>query len=385
MDPFDSSGASVGGDDDDDDDSNVSNVKGSPWVESSGASAQDVWGGINASYSHSSDDRNSIWSANIGFATEYDYTSIGFGGSFTKLFNEKNTEFGIKSQVYLDTWSPKYPTEIDSYLDANQDLNNGFFSSVDILDQSGNIIDKNGSDVWSPLNTTLIENKARNSYSVSLSFSQILSKNAQFSVFLDLVQQSGWLGNPMQRVYFADKDNYFIGNASSIPIYTSKENIDVFQLADDIERLPDSRFKIPIGARFNYYLNESVTVRTYYRFYTDDWGLTSHTASLEIPIKFGLGKFTFYPNYRFYKQTEADYFAPFDEHLSTSEFYTSDYDLSKFNSHQYGLGFKYTDVFTKFKIFNFGLKTFDLRYSYYDRSDGLKSSIISAGFKFILD
>jgi hypothetical protein len=189
----------------------------------------------------------------------------------------------------------------------------------------------------------------------------------------------------MQRVYFADKDNYFIGNASSIPIYTSKENIDVFQLADDIERLPDSRFKIPIGARFNYYLNESVTVRTYYRFYTDDWGLTSHTASLEIPIKFGLGKFTFYPNYRFYKQTEADYFAPFDEHLSTSEFYTSDYDLSKFNSHQYGLGFKYTDVFTKFKIFNFGLKTFDLRYSYYDRSDGLKSSIISAGFKFILD
>jgi hypothetical protein len=144
LDPFDSSGASVGGDDDDDDDdddSNVSNVTGSPWVESSGASAQDVWGGINASYSHSSDDRNSIWSANIGFATEYDYTSIGFGGSFTKLFNEKNTEFGIKSQVYLDTWSPKYPTEIDSYLDASQDLNNGLFSSVDILDQSGNIID----------------------------------------------------------------------------------------------------------------------------------------------------------------------------------------------------------------------------------------------------
>ena len=385
LDPFDASGASGGEYDDDDGGGTASSVTGSPWVASSGASSGDVWGSINLNYSHSSDDRNSIWSANAGFAAEYDYTSVGFGGGYTKLFNKQNTELSIKGQVYLDTWSPKYPTEIDSYNEADQNLNNGFFANINILDQAGQIIDKNGPQAWSPFNTTLIQDKARNTYSLSLSWSQIINRNAQFSLFFDLVQQQGWLANPMQRVYFADRDNYYVGNAASIPNYTTPQNTDVFHLADDIERLPDTRFKIPIGARFNYFINESIALRTYYRYYFDDWGVNSHTASIELPIKLGESKFTLNPTYRFYNQTAADYFAPYETHVSTSAFYTSDYDLSKFNSHQYGLGLRYTDVFTKFKILGFGLKSFDSKYSLYNRSDGLKAGIISTGFKFILD
>ncbi|RZN83015.1 MAG: DUF3570 domain-containing protein [Winogradskyella sp.] len=385
LDPFDASGASGAGEYGEDDRINASTVTGSPWVASSGASAMDVWGSISANYSHSSDDRNSIWSANANFSIEYDYLSTGFGGGYTKLFNNKNTELSVKAQVYLDTWSPKYPTEVDSYIEAGENLNNGFFNGIDILDQSGQIIDKNSSTVWSPINNTLIEDKARNSYSLSLSWSQILNKNTQFSLFLDVVQQTGWLANPMQRVYFADRANYYIGNGLSIPNYTTSSNTDVFQLADDIERLPDTRFKIPIGGRFNYYFNEALSVRTYFRYYMDDWGLNSTTASIELPIKLGLGKFTLYPNYRFYNQSQADYFAPYESHLSSSTYYTSDYDLSKFNSHQYGLGFKYTDILSKFKVFAFGLKSFDIRYSLYNRSDGLSANILSTSFKFVLD
>ena len=135
--------------------------------------------------------------------------------------------------------------------------------------------------------------ESRNTYSLSLSWSQIISKNAQFSIFMDVVKQQGWLANPLQRVYFADVENYFIGNAQSIPIYTSHENRDVFQLADDIERLPSNRLKIPVGMRFNYYLNENIVFRTYYRYYNDDWGIQSHTFDLEIPIKISQ-KFTLY-------------------------------------------------------------------------------------------
>ncbi len=384
LDPFDSSGASQGGDDDDDDDDRIlaGNIEGSPWVESSGASRQDIWSSVNINYSHSSDDRNKIWTANVGFAAEYDYTSIGFGGGFTKLFNEKNTEFGIKGQLYLDTWSPKYPTELDSYLEAGSNLNNGFFNGLDILNQNGDIIDKNGVEVWSPINSTLIDNKSRNSYSVSLSFSQILTKNSQFSLFFDVVQQNGWLSNPMQRIYFSDRPNYYVGNSASISNYTSKENIDVFQLADDIERLPGSRIKIPIGMRYNHYINEKLTLRAYYRYYFDDWGINSHTANIELPIKIS-DKFTLYPTYRYYQQTAADYFAPFESNLSTQDFYTSDYDLSKFDSNQYGLGIKYSDILAKTEVFNFGLKSIDLRYNSYSRSDGLNSGIISFGIKFV--
>ena len=73
---------------------NNGTLTGSPWVESSGASRQDTWGSATVSYTHNSDDRNSIWNANVSFATEYDYTSIGFGGGYSRLFNEKNRRNG---------------------------------------------------------------------------------------------------------------------------------------------------------------------------------------------------------------------------------------------------------------------------------------------------
>ncbi len=389
LNPWDTTGASSnGGDDDDEGDDDFTNknaagdVIGSPWVASTGASASDVWIGGTFGYSHNSDNRNFIWSGHISFSTEYDYTSTGIGGSITKLFNEKNTEMHIGAQAYIDFWNPKYPTELDSYLEAGGNLNNGFFRGITIWDENGAPIHPVG-EMWNPENFSLISNKGRNTFSTTLGFSQILSKKAQFSLSLDIVYQQGWLANPMQRVYFADKKNYFIGNPESIPIYTSPENKDVFQLADDIERLPNTRFKTPIGLRFNYYVNERLALRTYYRYYFDDWGITSHTASLEIPIKLG-SRFTIYPSYRYYTQTAADYFAPFEEHLSTDEFYTSDYDLSEFEANQYGFGVSYTDIFAKGHIGKFGIKNVDLRYHQYDRSTGLTSWIISGGIKFVM-
>jgi len=358
----------------------ASDNNGSPWVASSGASQSDVWGTFNADYSHSSDDRNLIWNANASVSTEYDYFSVGFGGGILKQFNEKNTTLGLSTKVYLDTWSPIYPIELRSFNDVNGNLNQGFFEDVTILDQNGN-----SSSNWSPIDGfNSIKDKSRNSYSASISFSQILSKNAQISLFFDVVKQQGWLGNPLQRVYFGDVDNYYIGNANSIDNYTSSSNKDVFQLADDIERLPSSRLKTPIGMRFNYYINERFVLRTYYRYYFDDWGVSSHTASVEIPIKI-TDKFTLYPSYRYYTQTAADYFSPYEENLSTDEFYTSDYDLSEYSANQFGFGVSYTDIFTKMHIWKFGLKSIDVKFYQYDRDSSFSSSIISAGFKFTMD
>ena len=350
-----------------------------PWSTSSGASASDVWANINADYSHSSDDRNTIWNADLSLASEYDYFSLGFGGGLTKLFNEKNTTIGVSAKVYLDTWNPVYPIELRSFEDNNGNLTQGLFSNLNIIDQNGNT-----SLAYNPVNYKSIQDKGRNTYSLSLSFSQILSKNAQFSVFLDLVNQQGWLANPLQRVYFSDVDNYYVGNAASIPNYTSSGNTDVFQLADDIERLPDSRIKIPVGFRFNYYLNEVFTVRTYYRYYFDDWGIKSNTASIEVPIKISQ-KFTLYPSFRYYDQTEADYFAPYEQNLSTEQFYTSDYDLSKFSANQYGFGLSYTDIFSSAHIWELGLKSIDFKYNNYQRNTGLSANYFGLGFKFVMD
>ena len=65
---------------------------GNAFQASSGASQSDTWANLTGSYTHNSDDRNQIWSAKASVSSEYDYFSLGFGGSYTRLFNEKNTE-----------------------------------------------------------------------------------------------------------------------------------------------------------------------------------------------------------------------------------------------------------------------------------------------------
>lgn len=329
--------------------SNVNPLDGglnvTPFDASSGESRKDLLAYINPSYQHSSEDRNSIWSANIYFSSEYDYFSFGFGGSYTRLFNEKNTELTFSSRVFLDKWNAIYPIE----------LRDGFFDDR-----------ITGTGTYNP-NFTEFGKENRNSYTLSLSFSQILSRKLQGALFVDLVTQTGLLSTPFQRVYFADANDFFI---------------DDFQLADNVEQLPDSRLKVPVGGRLNYYVNDLLVLRSYYRYYWDDWGITSHTASLETPFKL-TDRFTLYPSYRYYTQTAADYFYPKETALSSYEFYTSDYDLSEYDAHQYGLGIQYKDIFTSASIFNFGLKTIDLRFSQYDRSDGLNAFIVTLGTTFI--
>lgn len=355
---------------DEEDRGGTTNITGSPWVAATGASRHDVWLSGKVGYSHSSDDRNTIWNSYLNIANEYDYFSFGFGGGIAKLYNQKNTQIGIHTSIYLDTWRPVYPIEIE---------NSGYFRNVNIWDENANL-----TNLWSPPQNKFISDSKRNSYTLSFIFSQIISKKAQLLLSSDIVFQNGWLANPMQRVYFADKDNFYVGNPKSIPIYTSSENKDVFHLADDIERLPLTRLKIPVGMRFNYYINEFLVLRTYYRFYYDDWGIYSHTAYIELPIKIS-SKFTIYPSYRFYQQTASKYFAPYEQHLSSDIYYTSDYDLSYFSSNQIGMGLKYTDVQSKGYIWKFGLKDISLNYNYYFRNASFKAQIISLGANFVLD
>ena len=359
---------------------------GTPWAASSGASHNDAWLNLNVGYNHYSEDRNAIYSVNVSVANEFDYQSFGAGIGLVRLFNQKNTELSVSGNAYFDAWKPQTPIELRTYIAHQGDLDAGLFKGVDILDKNGGVIDKKqqSSDIWKPIKNILLDNKERNTYALSVSFSQVLGESTQVSVFSDFTFQTGWLANPLQRVYFADKANYYIGNAASIPFYTETRNKDVFQLADDIERLPNNRLKIPIGLRLNQYIDENFVLRSYYRYYFDDWGIQSHTFDVELAIKVGQ-LFTLYPNYRFYDQTAADYFAPFEKLVSTSEYYTSDFDLSKYYANQFGLGIKYTDIFTSAHIWKFGLKNLSLDYNYYKRNTGLSAYIISIGADFVMD
>lgn len=328
-----------------------------PFQASTGASESDVWSSISGSYSHSSDDRNKVWNVKTSFASEYDYTSIGFGGGHTWLLNEKNTELNLNGNVYIDFWNAIYPSELRPFANSEFTANGSLYG----LSITGNT---NYNPQFSEFS-----NEGRTSYSFGMSLSQILSKRLQGILLLDLVHQSGLLSTPFQRVYFSDVEDSYIGN---------------FLLADDIERLPENRFKTALGGRLNYYLNERIVLRSYFRYYIDDWGLSSETVSLEVPIKVS-SAFTLYPSFRYYNQSEVDYFASFNRHLSTDKFYTSDNDLSAYSASQFGFGINYTDIFTKLHISKYGLKSVDVKFNYYERNTGLRAILVAAGVKFVLD
>lgn len=261
----------------------------------------------------------------LSFSSEFDYRSNGASFQFAKASKNNNTEFNLKLQGYWDTWKVIYPVELrpPGYGTGGEHERN-------------------------------VASAPRNSYSASLAFSRVLNQKMQFALLLDLVTQSGHLETSYQRVYFTDN--------SARP-----------------EILPDSRFKIPIGARLNWFLTDKVLLRSFYRYYTDNWGLKAHTIELELPVKI-TPFFSISPFYRFYTQNAADYFAAYKEHNPTDQFYTSDYDLSKFTSNYIGANFRFVPVKGVFKISKWN--TLELRYAHYNRNEGLNSNMITIAAKF---
>lgn len=273
------------------------------------------------SFSRENEKKGTEWGGGLSFSGEYDYTSIGANLHGSKKTANKMGEFTAKGQVYMDRINLIYPIEL-------RDDN-----STDPLKRGGD---------------------SRNSYSLALSWSQIVNQRLQVSFLLDLIQQQGYLSLPFNRVYFTDGTVH-------------------------VERLPDSRFKIPIGFRANYFAGDRFIFRSYYRYYKDSWGLSAHTASLETSIKLS-PFYSLSPFYRYYHQTAIDYFAPYMTHAPGKEFYSSNFDLSQFSSHFFGGGVRFSPPRGILGIQH--LNSLELRYGHYTRSNTLHSNIVSVHLKW---
>jgi len=291
----------------------------------SSASSSDVRIYPSVSYSIENEVKGNTVGFNASFSREFDYQSIGAGISFNKTSKDKNREFGVKANVFLDQVSIIMPVEFRP-VSANprRSDDNNYATSP------------------------------RNSYDLGLSFSQVANKRLQFALLLDLAYQKGFLSLPFHRVYFSDGSK-------------------------GMDLLPDTRFKLPLALRANYFLGDKVIIRSYYRYYQDSWGIRAHTANIETAIK--LTPFvSLSPFYRFYMQSAADYFAPFQKNTAGSTYHTSDYDLSKFNSNFLGMGIRFVPAKGVLGIRH--LNMLELRAGHYNRSDGLQSNIVSLNLRF---
>lgn len=195
----------------------------------------------------------------------------------------------------------------------------------------------------------------RNSYNLSFSVQQIVSRRVRVVLSPELVYQKGILSTPFHRVYFKDS-------------YVAK-----------VENLPGTRWKVPVGLQVNIFATNSIIFRTYYRFYKDDLGITAHTFQVEMPVKLS-PQFSVAPHVRFYTQTASRYFQPYKEHSRTETYYTSDYDLSAFNSIKTGLTLRYAPA--AHMAWHYFFDAVSARYAWYKRSDGLHAHMMSLLLEF---
>ena len=146
----------------------------------------------------------------------------------------------------------------------------------------------------------------RNSYALSVGLSQVLHPKLQGAVFAIWCVKRDCCPTRFSVFIFKIDRTTILGIIKHWGVIKILPK-PIYFMADDVERLPHHRLKIPLGARLNYYINENMVLRTYARYYQDDWGIRSETLQVELPVRLNLS-WRVVPIYRYYAQTAADYF-----------------------------------------------------------------------------
>jgi len=279
------------------------------------------------------------------YSGEYNYKSLGADLHFSAKTDNKMGEFSVKLQGYLDHVTLIYPSE---FIQVITPVSSG---ATYVTTASGNVVLSNGGSVAAKPS---LPTKPRNTYTASFGYSQIINSRLQLEFLGDIVAQNGYLSLPFHRVYFSNQK-------------------------DTIEKLPSSRFKLPIGIRANYFLGDNIILRSYYRYYLDNWGVRSNTANLEIAYKIS-PFFSISPFYRYYTQTAARYFAPYEQHSPTDQYYTSNYEYAQFTSQFFGVGIRIAPPKGVFGWQN--LYELEIRYGHYTQTTNLVSDVVSLSLGF---
>ena len=162
-------------------------------------------------------------------------------------------------------------------------------------------------DAINPSNKVVV-NETKNVTAVLLGVTQVLTTD-------DIVQLN--LGHSDGHGYFSDP----------------------YKFAD---QRPNDKSSDTLMVRWNHYMESpGATARMSYRYYSDNWGIRSHTLGLEYVQPLGQG-WTVTPLVRLYSQSAASFYVLPDDGSypflpSTTDNYSEDQRLSAFGAHTWGL------------------------------------------------
>lgn len=242
-------------------------------------------------------------------------------------YDEERTQYSVSAD-YLrgkSTYSLGYIDSSESDFDAktayasvSQDMF-GDLTTVSFSYKRGwNDVGRN---VQGARDLTFARQQDTRSYAVGIT--QVLTRNLIGAANFEVMTDEGYLNSPYRSVRYLD--------ASSL---------DGSGYSYQSELYPKTRTSNAGAFRLKYFLSYRAAVEGRYRFYTDSWGIDSHTGEVTYTQPMW-DKWTFEASLRYYRQTSADFYSDLFPRRDFANFLARDKELSTFQSYTFGVGAAY--------------------------------------------
>ncbi len=248
-------------------------------------------------------------------SAEGDYSSIGGSLSYAFDSEDRMRTFAIGAGLNYDLVNPNggKPTELSlmsSYVPSGRALNSTAGRNAEFSSREDDDEGDDGDDF------SLFQGERKITASLLLGVTQVLSRRALVQFNYTRIQSDGYLNDPYKLVSLVD--------SSGTPVDAL------------FEKRPDTRGGNTLFTRLVYHLPKDV-VHLSYRYYWDDWGITSHTGDIAYRFELWNGGYL-QPHLRYYTQTGADFYH--SALLDTDplpDYASADYRLAEMQSTTVGL------------------------------------------------
>jgi len=167
-------------------------------------------------------------------------------------------------------------------------------------------------DRWDPTFKRNLPRSNRKERKIDLSITQLLSPTSMVQLIYSNLYSEGFLGSPYHYLLRKDFARF--------------------------ETLPETRKGHAFAVKFVKLINEPTSINLSYRYYTDDWGIRSHTGDVKL-LRDLTDTFTAGIRFRYYTQTKADFAKDLNSYTQTDRYVAVDYRLSSFSSNTVGILF----------------------------------------------
>ena len=272
----------------------------------------------------------------FNFSTEGDYTSLGLSSTFSKEINRKQTTLTIGVSANMDKVNPQggKPTGLDTMATA---LFPGPPATGDDEDDDG---DDDG------FFGEFFKGESKNVGELLFGVTQIINRFTLTQVNYSIGKSDGYLNDPYKILSVLENDGSGDLRTTNSPyVY---------------EKRPNSRTYQSVFWKGVHQLANEDVINISYRYFWDDWDITSHTVDLRYRWEIGGGHYL-QPHVRYYQQTAASFYRQtlIDGEELTLDYASADYRLGNFTTQT--LGLKYGIFFDNGAEINFRVETMQQR------------------------